>query len=113
MRLPQSLETLLLGLGIDVGADEEADNVEEWDPGLLGEELLRKRERDGGGDPGHLHDWHESCLPGRVDRVDVARAVDDGHRGQVDAVLDWRNLGSVSYCGRATKSGGAGLRISC
>lgn len=92
MCLPQSLETLLLGLGVDVGADDETDNVEEGDPGLLGEELLREGERDRGGDPGYLHDWHESGLPCRVDRVDVARAVDDGHRGQVDTVLDWRNL---------------------
>lgn len=92
MCLPQSLETLLLGLGVDVGADEETDNVEERNPGLLGEELLRECERDGGGNPGHLHDWHESSLPCRVDSADVARTVDDGHGGKVDTVLDWRNL---------------------
>lgn len=79
VRLPQSLETLLLGLGVDVGADEETDDVEEGNPGLLGQELLREGERDGGGHPGYLHDGHEAGLPGRVDRVDVARAVDDGH----------------------------------
>ena len=92
MLLPQCCKTLLLGHGVDVGADDECDDVEERNPGLLWEELLREGEGDWGGDPGHLHDWHEACSPGRVDLVICAGTGDDGHRNQVDTVLDWRNL---------------------
>lgn len=40
--LAESLQTLLFGVGVDIGADEETDDVEEGHPGVLGEELLGK-----------------------------------------------------------------------
>jgi hypothetical protein len=38
--LAQGCETLLLGEGVDVGANDEGDQVEEGDPELVREELL-------------------------------------------------------------------------
>ena len=38
--LPQGREPLLLGMRVDVGPDDEGNDVKEWNPGLLREELL-------------------------------------------------------------------------
>lgn len=92
--LPKSFETLLLGVGVDVGADEEGDNVEEWHPGVLGQELLGKSQRQRGGDPADLHDGHETGLDGGANLVEGTGAGDDGHRGEVDGVLDGGDLGA-------------------
>lgn len=86
--LAQRFQTLLLGMGVDVGSDEEADDVEERHPGVLGQELLGKGQGQRGGDPADLHDGHEAGLDGGADLVDGAGAGDDGHGGEVDAVLD-------------------------
>ena len=75
-------------MGVDIGPDEETENVEERNPGMLGQELLGKRQRQRGGDPADLHDGHEAGLDGGANLVDGARAGDDGHGGEVDAVLD-------------------------
>lgn len=45
MYLSQSLQALLLGVSVDVGSDEESDNVEERHPSVLGKELLGESER--------------------------------------------------------------------
>lgn len=90
--LPESLQALLLGVGVDVGADAEGDDVEERHPGVLGQELLGKGQRNGRGDPADLHDGHEAGLDGGADLVEGARAGDDSHRGQVDCVLDGGDL---------------------
>lgn len=36
----QGFQSLLLGMGVNVGADNETDDVEEWHPGLFGQEFL-------------------------------------------------------------------------
>lgn len=90
--LAESFQTLLLGVGVDVGADEETDDVEERHPGVLGEELLGEGQGQRGGNPANLHDGHEAGLDGGADLVEGARAGDDGHRRKVDAVLDGGDL---------------------
>lgn len=90
--LPQSLEALLLGVGVDIGSNEETDDVEERHPGVLGQELLGKGQGQWGGDPADLHDGQEAGLDGGANLVEGARASNDGHRGQVDAVLDGGDL---------------------
>lgn len=77
--LSQRCKALLLCNRIDVGSNSERDDVEEWDPGVLGKELLRKGKSEGRDDPADLHDRHKSGLPGRVDLVECPRASDDGH----------------------------------
>lgn len=88
----QGRDAQLLLFGVDVGANEESDEVKERDPGLLGEELLREGEAEGRRYPAHLHDWHEAGPPRGVDLVDVPGPGDNGHGNEVDAVLDGRNL---------------------
>jgi hypothetical protein len=90
--LAEGCEALLLGDGVDVGADDEADDVEEGQPQLVGEELLGKGQADGGGDPRDAHDLPEADLDGGADLVVCAGAGDEGHGDQVDAVLDGGNL---------------------
>ena len=89
---PQSLKPLLLRLGIDPGADDKGEDVEERHPGLLGQELLRKGQRQGRDDPADLHDGHEASSDGRSDLVEGPGPGDDGHGGEVDGVLDGCNL---------------------
>lgn len=43
--LPQSSQPLLLGVRIDVCADNKRYEIEERDPSVLGQELLGKRQR--------------------------------------------------------------------
>jgi hypothetical protein len=95
---PQGCKPLLLGVRVDVCTDDERDNVEERYPRLLREELLRKREADGGRDPADLHDRPEAGLDRCSNLVEGARAGDDGHSNEVNAVLDRRDLsrGSVN-----------------
>lgn len=82
-------------MGVDVGADDETDDVEEGHPGGLGEELLGECQRDGGDDPADLHDRPEAGLDRGLDLVEGARTGDKGHGDEVDAVLDGRDLGRV------------------
>lgn len=77
----ESGDPLLLGDGIDVGADDKGDEVEERHPCLLREELLGESEGDGRGCPGDLHDGHEAGADGGADLVGGAGAGDDGHAG--------------------------------
>lgn len=46
MLSPECSESLLLGVRVDIGADHEADNVEEGNPCLLWQEFLRKCQAD-------------------------------------------------------------------
>jgi hypothetical protein len=93
---PQSSEPLLLGVRVDVCADDEANDVEKGHPGGLGQELLGKSQRDGGDDPADLHDGPETSLDGCADLVECTGAGNEGHRDEVDAVLDGGDLGRVS-----------------
>lgn len=98
---PQSLQPLLLGVRVDIRADDEAEEVEERHPGFVGEEGLGEGQGDGRRDPGDLHDGHEAGADGGADLVESAGAGDDGHGGQVDYVLDWGDLEgeqAVSNC---------------
>ena len=90
--LSEGRETLLLCDRVDICTNEERDDVEERDPGVLGEELLRKCKRKWRGDPANLHDRHEAGLPGCMNLVEGPRASDDGHRNQIHAVLDGSDL---------------------
>lgn len=90
--LSQGFEALSLGVGVDVGSDEEPDDVEEWHPGVLREELLGEGKRQRRGDPADLHDREEASLDGGADLVEGTRASDNGHRRQVDDVLDGGHL---------------------
>lgn len=99
MLLPQRSQSLLLGGRVDVGSDQESDEVEERHPCLLGQELLSERERDGRGDPGDFHDGQEAGAHGGAYLVEGAGAGDDGHGGQVDGVLDWRDLDDKRLAG--------------
>lgn len=79
-------------MGIDVCTDDETNNVEEGHPGGFREELLGKGQRDGRDNPADLHDGPEACLDGGPHLVESARAGNEGHGDEVDAVLDGRNL---------------------
>jgi hypothetical protein len=89
--LTESCEALLLGDSVDVGADDEANDVEEGDPELVREELLGKGQADGRGDPRNAHHLPEANLDSGADLVVCAGASNQGHGDQVDAVLDGSN----------------------
>jgi hypothetical protein len=99
MLSPQCSEPLLLGVRVDVCAYDKSDDVEEGHPSRLGQELLRKSQRDGGDDPADLHDGPEACLDGCAHLVECAGASDQGHGDQVDAVLDGGDLGTLVFAG--------------
>ena len=80
-------------MGVNIGSNEETNDVEEGHPGVLGEELLGEGQAQGRGDPADLHDGHESSLNGRANLVDGARTGNNSHGRQVDAVLDGGDLG--------------------
>jgi hypothetical protein len=90
---PQRREPLLLGVCVDVCADDEADDVEEGHPCGLGEELLGKGQRDGRDDPADLHDGPEAGLDGGFYLVECTGAGDERHGDEVHAVLDGGDLG--------------------
>lgn len=89
---PQSLKPLLLCLGIDPGANDKGNDVEERHPGMLRQEFLGERQGQGRDDPADLHDGHEACSDGRSDLVEGPGAGDDGHGGEVDCILDRSDL---------------------
>jgi hypothetical protein len=88
----ERFETLLLRVSVDVCANNKSHDVEEWNPGVLGEEVLGKSQSDGRRDPADFHDGHETSADGRADLVESARAGNDGHGDQVYGVLDRRDL---------------------
>jgi hypothetical protein len=97
---PESLQPLFLGVSVDVGSNDETDDVEERHPGLLGQERLRKRQGNGRGDPRDLHDRHEAGAHSSTDLVERTCSSDDGHAEEVYGVLDGRDLRDrVSQCG--------------
>lgn len=93
---PQSREPLLLSVCVDVGSNDEANDVEEGYPSGLRQELLSKGQRDGRYDPADLHDGHEAGLYRCANLVECASAGDEGHRSQVDTVLDGRDLSGLA-----------------
>ena len=82
-------------MGIDVRPNDEANDVEERNPSLLREELLRKGKRDRRCDPADAHDGPEAGADGRAHLMPGACTRDEGHRREVDGVLDWRDLGNL------------------
>lgn len=101
--LAEGGEALLLGGGVDVRADDEADDVEEGDPEVVGQELLGKGEGEGRDDPRDLHDLPEADLDGGADLVEGAGAGDESHGDEVDAVLDGSDLGKRKLAGVARR----------
>lgn len=66
-------------MSVDVGSDDETDDVEEGHPSLFGEELLGKGQGERRDDPANLHDGHEASLDGCADLVEGACTCNDGH----------------------------------
>ena len=66
---------------IDICANEERHEVEEWHPQVVGQKLLGEREGDGAGDPADFHDGHEACADGGADLMEGSRAGYEGHTG--------------------------------
>lgn len=77
--LPEGCESLLLGVCVDVCTDDEGNDVKEWYPSLLRQELLGKCESNGRGGPRNLHDREETCTNGSANLVEGAGAGDDCH----------------------------------
>ena len=82
-------------MGVDIGSNHKAHDVEERHPGVFGEELLRKGKGQRRSHPANLHDGHEASAHGSADLVDGARTGDDTHGGEVDDVLDGRDLNEL------------------
>ena len=99
MLLPEGSQTLLLCGSIDIGSNDEGDDVEERHPGFLREELLGKGQSQRGSDPADLHDGEKTGANGGADLVDGTGTGDQSHGGEVDSVLDRGDLGIVSDCG--------------
>ena len=85
---PQSLESLLLRLRVNPGANDKGHEIEKRYPSLLRQELLGKRQCQGRYDPADFHDGHEASSDGRSDLVEGPGTGDDGHGGEVDCILD-------------------------
>lgn len=73
---------------IDICPNNKRHNVEEWHPGLLGQELLRERKGQRGGYPTNFHNGPESGTDGRAYLMPGTRAGDDSHARKVNGVLD-------------------------
>lgn len=98
MLSPECSKSLFLGVRIDVSADHEADDVEEWNPCLLWQEFLRECEADGGRDPADLHDGPEAGLDCCSNLVESPGPSNDGHEDEIDRVLDRCNLWARISC---------------
>lgn len=90
--LGQGLDPLLLGVGVDVGANAKGQDVEEWHPGMFWKELLCKGQRQWRRDPADFHHGHEPGTHGGTDLMPGAGTGDDGHGCEVDGILDGSNL---------------------
>lgn len=99
-------------MGVDVGSNEETNNVEERYPNVLGQELLGEGQGQGGGDPAHLHDGHETGLDGRTDLVNGARTGNNSHGGQVDAVLNGGDLNRQALASRKGGQARGGMKVA-
>lgn len=86
--LSQGSETLLLGVGVDVGTNDEGNDVEEGHPCLLRQELLGKGQGQRRGAPADLHNRQQASANSSTDLVEGAGTGDDGHSGEIDGVLD-------------------------
>jgi len=91
--LAKGREAPLLGDGIDVGADDKRHEVEEGQPGVLGEELLRKGKAERRRDPADAHHLPEADADRGAHLVERPGAGDDGHGDEVHRILDGRDLG--------------------
>lgn len=89
---PQRSKPLLLGVRINVCADDEPDNIEKWHPRMLGQELLGKGQGDGRHDPADLHDGPEAGFDGCADLVECTGTCNQSHGDKIHAVLDGRDL---------------------
>lgn len=94
---PQRLKPLLLRLRVDPGANDKGNDIEEWHPSVLRQELLGKGQCQGRDDPTDFHDWHEAGSDRRSDLVEGPSAGNDGHGSEVDCVLDGCDL-RIAQC---------------
>ena len=77
-----------LDLAVDVGRNNEGDDIEEVHPQLSREEVPSESEADGRGDPADLHDRPEAGLDSSASLVVGSSAGDNGHDREVNDVLD-------------------------
>lgn len=89
--LLESGHSFLLGESIDIGSDDETDEVEEWNPGVLGQELLSEGQSQRAGDPADLHDGEETRPDHGLNVLLLPGTGDDRHAGKVDNILDRSN----------------------
>ena len=80
---------------IDVCTDNKGNDIEERNPGLLGQKLLGKCQRQWRRDPAHFHNGHEAGSNGGSDLVKSPRTCNDRHRREVYCVLNWRYLHDI------------------
>ena len=66
-------------MSVDVGPDDEGDNVEERNPSLFRQELLSERQCQGRCNPADFHNRHETGFDCGSDLVEGPSASDYGH----------------------------------
>lgn len=97
---------------VDVGANDEGNQVEKWHPCLGRKECLRKGQGDWGGEPADTHDGPEASADSGTHLVPGLSAGDPSHACEIDGVLDWcdlRGLVSIFQCGQGIEH----LRQDC
>jgi hypothetical protein len=94
--LPQSCKPLLLGVSVDVRADDEGNDVEKGYPSLLREEFLGKGECKRRRDPADFHNRHETSSNSRANLMPGSSSSDHRHRSKIDGILNRSNLVDIS-----------------
>jgi len=82
---------LLLGEGVDIGSNDETNEVKEWDPSMRWQEPLCKGQSDRAGNPADFHNWEESSSDHCLNILLLSGTSNNGHTGEVDHVLDGCN----------------------
>ena len=90
---------------VDVRANHKSNDVEKRHPGVLGQEFLRKRQGQRGGDPADLHNRQKPSPDRCPHLMEGPRTGDDGHRGEIDGVLDGRDLANSQRQSRSETRG--------
>src|ERR1700748_2537704 len=76
---PQSSKSLLLGVRVDIGANDEGDKIEEWNPRFLWKECLSEGQTNGRSNPANPHNGPEASSNGSPDLMEGTSASDHRH----------------------------------